>query len=292
MQFRVFAAHNGQKSGLLDPCPAASVRALHVLFCRAIIRNALHGRFFGLDQAIFDKSGRDSANQVVFANALRNVRLRSESLVVIGHALVAHAELAIGFVDNREHGRHAAHDALRPNHRRFRQIRGIPNVHDFHSGHGNAAEQVNAVAAGALQEPARFIQQRIQTLAQHVIGRIVVRVSVLQRLAKMRLNVHVGIRVKFAHHFTREPVNPVFHVGCHPPAFSDLAVKTHNFGFGQRGNPIPVFRNAGRIHAIHFLPLALRVVFDERRLLRAVQHFEQVVQRHRKPRNRPHDEVH
>ena len=125
-----------------------------------------------------------------------------------------------------------------------------------------------------------------------MIRRIVVRVPVWQCLAKMRLNVHVGIRVKFAHHFARESAAMVFHVSCHPAAFADLAVQTRDLGFGQRGDAVPVFRNAGRIQAIHFFPLALRVVFDERRLLRAVQHFEQAVQRHREPRNRPHDEVH
>ena len=175
-------------------------------------------------------------------------------------------------------------------------MRGPHNVHNFHRRHGNAAEPVNAVAAGALQKPARFVQKGGQAVAQDAVNCVVVvifGVPVRHRPAKMRLHVHVGFRVKFAHHFAREAViQPVFHVGRHPPALADLAVQSHDLGLGQRRNAAPVFGNAGRIHAIHPFPLPLRVVFDERRLLRAVQHFEQAVQRHDESGHGPHDEVH
>ena len=268
-----------------------SVCALHDLFCQTIIVNPLHCRFFGLDQTIFNESIHDAANRGVFAHALRNVRFRSESLIIIGHAFIAHAELGIGFIDDRENGRHAPHDALCPNHRRVHQICGITNVHNFHRGNGNAAEQFNAVAAAALQEPAGFIQKRIQALAQHAVGCIIVWNAVLKCLTKMRFDVHVGFRVKFTHHFANEAVMMMFHIGRHSPTFADLAVQTHDFGFGQHGNSVPVFGNAGCIHAIHLLSLALRVVFNERRALRAVQHFKQAVQRHCEPHNRSHDEM-
>ena len=175
-------------------------------------------------------------------------------------------------------------------------MRGPHNVRNFHRRHGNAAELVNAAAAGALQKPARFVQKGVQARAQHAVDRIVVvvfGVSVRHRPAKMRLHVHVGFRVKFAHNFAREAVvQPVFHVSRHPPALADFAVQSHNLGLRQRRNAAPVFGNAGCIQAIHLFPLPLRVVFDERRLLRAVQHFEQAVQRHHESGHRPHDEVH
>ena len=109
----------------------------------------------------------------------------------------------------------------------------------------------------------------------------------------MRLHVHVGFRVKFAHHFAHEAViHSVFHVGCHPPALSDLPVQAQNLGLGQRRNEAPVFVGVGSVQAIHLFPLPLRVVFNERRLTRAVQHLEQAVQWHGEPRHGSHDEVH
>ena len=84
----------------------------------------------------------------------------------------------------------------------------------------------------------------------------------------------------------------MFHVGRHPPAFADLAVQAHDFGFGQHGNSVPIFGNTGCIHAIHLLSLTLRVVFYERCVLRAVQHFKQAVQRHCESHNWSHDEMH
>ena len=88
--------------------------ALHDLLRQAIIRDALHGRFFRLHQPIFDESGHNAAHGGVFSHAFRDVRFRPEALVIIGHAFVPHAEFAVGFVNHREYGRHAPHDALRP----------------------------------------------------------------------------------------------------------------------------------------------------------------------------------
>ena len=103
---------------------------------------------------------------------------------------------------------------------------------------------------------------------------------------------HVGFCVKLAHHFAHEPINAAFHVNRHPTAFANFPVQAHNLCFRESRNPVPIFRNAGGIHAIHLFPLPLRVVFYERRLLCAVEHFEQAVQRHGESGNRPHNEMH
>ncbi|NBO53159.1 MAG: hypothetical protein EBU84_00880 [Actinobacteria bacterium] len=129
-----------------------------------------------------------------------------------------------------------------------------------------------------------------------MIRRVVIGLIVLQRPPKIRFHMHVGFRIKLAHHFAHEatavPVNAPLHVRCNPPAFAHLAVQPHDLGLGEARYAVPVFRNARRVHAVHLFPLPLRVVFYERRLLRAVQHLEDTLQRHDELHQRPHDEVH
>ena len=294
VQLRVFASQDGQKPGLLDPRAPASVRGFQHLFFGAILGHPLHGRVFGLDQPVLHEPGHDAGHRGVLAQAFRNVRFRPEPLVVVGHALVPHAQFLGAFVNHGKRGRHAAHDALGPNHGRIRQVRHVHDFRNFHGRHRNAAKQVNAVAARAVQKVARFGQHRVQALAQHAIRRVVVGLVVLQRLPEIRLHVHVGFRVKLAHHLAHAAaaVQPMFRVHRNPTTLADFAVHAQHLGLGQGGNAVPVFRNAGRVHAVRLLPLLLRVVFYQRRILRGVQHLEQALQRHHEPRHRPHRELH
>ena len=295
VQFHVFATHYSQKPGLLHPRPDSPVCALHHLFSRFVIRHPLPGGFFGFHQPIFNKPGHYARCDGILANALRNVRVRSNLVIVIGDALVSHAQFPLGFIDDRENHGHAPHDVLRPYHGRIGQIGRVPNVHDFHGRHSNAAKLFNAVAARALQELPRFAQQRVQTLAQHVIHRVVViivRISISDCPPEIRPDVHVGFRIELAHNFAREPVVVAFHEGCNAPPFSDFAVQAHDLGFRQHRNKVVRFGPLRRVHAIHLFALPRRVVFDQRGLKRAVQNLEQAVQRHCEPHDRAHDEVH
>ena len=229
VQVRVFPPQHGQKPGLFNA--RASVRGgFQHLFLRSVVGHALHGLLLALHQSVFHESGHDAGHRGILPQAFRNVRLRPEPLVIIGHAFVPHAHLVGGLVNDGENGGHAAHDALQPNHRDVRQISGVHDVYYFHAGHRNAAEPLKAVATRALQKVARFVQQGVQTLPQHVIRSIVVRLPVLQCLSEIRLHVHVGFRVKFAHHFTHAAANAVFHVSRNPTAFAHFAVQPHELG--------------------------------------------------------------
>ena len=291
VQLRVFPPQHGQKPGLFNAITAV----FRQLFFRAVVGNPLHGRFFGFYQTVFHQPGHDAGHRGFLPRAFRDVGFRPKPLVIVGHALVPQAHLVRGFINQGKHRRHAAHNALQANHRRVRQIRGIHDVHNLHRRHRNAAEPFNAVA-GAVQKVPRVIQHGVQALAQHVVRHILVGLIVLQRLPKIRLHVHVGFRVKFAHHFAQDAAAAVvyahFHVRRHPPAFAHLAVQPQDFGLGQARNAVPVFRNVRRVHAVHPFPLPLRVVLYDRHLLRAVQHLEQTVQRHAEPHHRPHNEMH